>query len=1244
MKEPTRAADGATRNRKARQGGKNTAAGDGQDLQYFQDFIVVGIGASAGGLDACTKLVDTISPGSRMAFILVQHLDPTHESMMVALLASHTALKVLQAEEGMIIEPGHFYVIPPGKYLAVSGGALHVTPPLAAHGARLPFDFLLNSMAVEFGARAVAVVLSGTGSDGSLGVKAIHDHGGLVIAQLPEDAAFDGMPSNAIATGTVQHVLPVMEIVAVLASKHKMGVVAQLGHHEFGKIPDNLNEIIELLRAKTAHDFTLYKPGTLVRRIERRMALAANGGYDLKRYLEVLRNDADELELLAKDLLINITAFFRDPQVYEYIARHIIPDLVQGHKSDQPLRIWVAGCSTGEEAYSLAMLFAEEIAAVKSSVKLQIFASDVDPDAVSSARNGLYPPTIRAEISDDRLARFFVAEDHSYRVRPELRAMVVFTVQNVLTDPPFSRLDFVSCRNLLIYFGVEAQAKAIATFHFALREGGILLLGNSETIGNPDGRFETLAKRERLYRRVGHGRAGEFGVTFGAGEAVRVPARIGLAAQPSPQNILAEICRQAVQDTYAPAAILINHKHECLYFSGPTDKYLRVASGHPTQDLLAITPQSVRIRLRAAIQQSIKENQRVIVGGGKLADENGAPPFRVEVQPVPFKGDTLLLVCFIDEPEREKPKQRHSSEDELPRVTELQNELQATQTELQAAIRNLEVSSEEQKAINEEALSVNEEFQSTNEELLTSKEELQSLNEELTALNGQLQETLERQRTTANDLQNILYSTDVATLFLDKSLQIRFFTPATKSLFNVIPGDVGRPLADLRSLSADSALSMDAKSVLKNLNPVECEIEVPEGKWFIRRILPYRAQDQSVEGIVITYTDITERKRILLAIDIARQEAERANLAKSRFLAAASHDLRQPLQTLALLQGLLAKKVDGEPAKKLIVRLDETLVSMSGMLNTLLDINQIDSGIIKPQIEDFPVKGLLKRLHDEFSYQAGVQGIDLRVVNSGLSINSDPRLVEQMLRNIVANALKYTRTGKVLLGCRRHGNHLSLEVWDTGKGIPPQELKAIFQEYHQIENAAREQGKGLGLGLSIVARLADLLGHHVSVRSIVGKGSVFAIETPMATSHPLPASLGTPTPDNPLKKAPRQAIIWLIEDDPVLRRLLEITLVENGHVVTTSADGAGALELVARERVEPDLILTDYNLPNGIDGLQVISSLRQKLKRPVPAIVLTGDITAQTMHDISQLECRHLSKPVKTVDLLEEVQRQFDLP
>ena len=1202
-------------------------------------FPVVGIGASAGGLDACRKLVGAIAPDSGMAFILVQHLDPTHESMMVDLLADRTAMPVRQAADGMLIERDHLYIIPPGSYLSVGGGALHLSRPKVRHGTRLPFDFLLHSMAEEFGARAIGVVLSGTGADGSLGLKAIKEQGGFVIAQNPDEAGYDGMPRSAILTGAVDSVLTVVEIADAVADHGRRISNGSTAAVAKNATSDCLAEIIDLLRAKTAHDFTLYKKGTLQRRIDRRMAMSAIDANDTNKYLEILRSDANELDLLAKDLLINVTSFFRDPEVFDFLAQETIPELIRDHPEDQPLRIWIAGCSTGEETYSLAMLFREAIAVADRNIKLQVFASDVDRDAVAVAREGLYPETIATDVSAERLARFFSKEDHNYRVQPTLRGSVVFTVQDVLADPPFSRLDLVSCRNLLIYLRPEAQAKVVSAFHFALREGGLLLLGSSETVGNAADRFATVSKAARLYRHIGRSRNGDFGFSPSASN-VQLPLRLTEAPPPSRQAAFAELCQQMVMEAYAPAAVLINRKYECLYYLGPTDRYLKVATGRPIHDLLAMARDGLRTKLRSAIQRAIQENTRVTVSGSPVGLHADTRPFSIAVQPTQSEGEDLLLVCFIDEPKQEGRLDAQHASEKPARVSELELELEATRTELEGAIHNLEISGEEQKAINEEALSANEEFQSTNEELLTSKEELQSLNEELTALNTQLQETLERQRTTSNDLQNILYSTDVATLFLDRHLNIRFFTPATKSLFNVIPGDIGRPLADLSSLASDNLLLADARTVLDTLEPREGEIKAHNGAWYSRRILPYRTQDNGIEGVVITFVDVSERKQASTALEAAKRQAEQANTAKSRFLAVASHDLRQPLQSLALIQGLLSKIVEGEKAQKLVGRIEDTLSAMSGMLNSLLDINQIEAGIVRPQIVRFPISDILTRLNDEFTYHAQSQNIELRIVSSGASIDSDPRLLEQMIRNLIGNALKYTHQGKVLLGCRRHKDALWIEVWDTGIGIPEKDYKAIFGEFQQLDNAARERSRGLGLGLSIVQRLGDLLGHKISVRSKPGRGSVFRIEVAGHLGKTTSEPNLTQSPDNvPTAQQPhRLGGILVVEDDPELRELLEVLLKDEHHHLATAPDGVAALALLERGAIRPDIILTDFNLPAGLNGLQFAEKVRERFQLEIPVIILTGDISTETLRDIALQNCIQLSKPVNVNELTTLIQ------
>ena len=582
-------------------------------------------------------------------------------------------------------------------------------------------------------------------------------------------------------------------------------------------------------------------------------------------------------------------------------------------------------------------------------------------------------------------------------------------------------------------------------------------------------------------------------------------------------------------------------------------------------------------------------------------------------------------------------KQGTAAAHEAPRIIDLEAELEASRAELQEAICALEKSGEEQRAINEEALSVNEEFQSTNEELLTSKEELQSLNEELTALNSQLQETLERQRTTSNDLQNVLYSTDVATLFLDSALNIRFFTPATKSLFNVIPGDIGRPLADLHSLAADPGLLDDARTVLRDPDPIDREIETGDTVWFMRRIMPYRTDDDEIEGVVITYTNITERKRAARLVDDAKKVAELATVAKSRFLAVASHDLRQPLQTLALLHALLAKKVAGEKEQQLIGRLDETIGAMTGMLNTLLDINQIDAGTVRPALSLFSLGNLLDQLQDEFSYHAQAKRLELRVVRTSLMVETDKRLLEQMLRNLISNALKYTKRGKILLGVRRMPGKVSIEILDTGIGIADADIHAIFDEYHQVDNAARERSRGLGLGLSIVQRLGTLLGHPVRVRSTPGKGSAFTVEVTLPSNKV--ALSPVPVTTDEAEITHRTGTILIVDDDPEVRALLELLLTDEGHLTAMAADGVAALKQVADGAINPDLLLTDYNLPENMDGLRLAAQLRKALDAKIPTIILTGDISTETMRDVAGQDCVQLNKPVKVKELLATIQR-----
>lgn len=1198
------------------------------------EFTIVGIGASSGGLNAVRALLKALPAKTGCAFLLVQHLDPVHESMLVELLSGDTRLTVVQAVDGARIQPEHMYVIPPGYFMSVETGEIRLTHLRERHGARLPFDFLLNSLAQEYGRLVISVVLSGSGADGSGAIGRIRDAGGLVLIQDPNEAEFDGMPRSAIAQAAGADILPVASIAdAILNAQNRCSRPPSRPRPAVTMA--HLPEIIELLRSSTPNDFSSYKYGTLQRRIEKRLAMLDIREGEIEQYMAVLRCSEEERQSLAQDLLINVTGFFRDSKVFDFLREKIVPEILLNKAQDDSVRVWVAGCSTGEEAYSLAVVFLDCINAMELGVKLQIFASDADVDAIAIAREGHYSLASVEAIPSYLLDTYFTQDETGYSVTPQLRGSVIFAVQNVLNDPPFSRIDLVSCRNLLIYLETEAQARVLDLFSFALRDDGILLIGRSETVGRMDDLFKLISKSERVYRRVGHRTSAEFRFNPASGDIARLPNAAIKTGAASRQNILAELVSQAVLGRYVPAALLVNRRYEYLYSIGPTEKFLQIAPGPASLDLFAITPKSLHNKIRSAIFRASQDRKTFVVNGVKADIDGAERQFSIHVELLSSQGEELFLICFVEDAAvGRKAARPRGSQPEIPRVLELEHELEETRAELQGAIRNLEIASEEQKIITAEALSLNEEYQSANEELVTSKEELQSLNEELTALNNQLHETLERQRSISNDLENVLYSTDVPTLFLDQALNIRFFTPATRLLFNVIPSDVGRPFSDLSMLMDDPDLQADAIAALRMGDLIDKEVAARDGRWYIRRIKPFRTEQGNTEGVVLTFTDMSAQKQIAEDRETAKKSAEHATEAKSHFLAAASHDLRQPLQTLKLLQGLLEKSVEDDQSRIFVMRMEETLASMSGILNTVLDINQIEAGMVRIKPESFSIDTILMRLLEEFTYQASARGLDLRVVRSGLAVNTDPRLLEQIVRNLLSNALKYTLTGKILVGCRRRGGKLRIEIWDTGIGIPENQIAEVFKEYYRLDAPPGSGGQGLGLGLSIVKQLGDLLDLNVSVCSQLGKGSVFSIDIERAVAGEALVTVPAPIRHIDTRKIMSAASVLVIEDEDGMRDLLGIGLEQMGHTVAKTVSAAEAIEIVRETKFTPDVILADYNLSHGLNGLEAIEEIRRMVGQQIPALILTGDISSNALRKYAQKKIPHLNKPAKLREVI----------
>ncbi len=1200
---------------------------------------IVGIGASAGGLDAFRRFFQAMAVDSGMAFVLIQHLDPAHESLTAGLLARYTSMPVVQVQDRMRVEPNHVYVIPPNKYLTVAGNVLRLSEPVLVHGLRMSIDFFFQALARERREKAICIILTGTGTDGTLGLRAVKGEGGLAMAQSPETAQYGGMPNSAIATGLVDYVGPVEALSAKVLQYIRHAYVRAMDRPEtlLEEAPDDVRSILAVLHARTRCDFRCYKKGTLMRRIARRMGLTQIDR--LADYLSYLREHSVEVTRLFKDLLIGVTGFFREPEAFKALEQAIVR-LLKNKEPDSPLRVWVPGCASGEEPYSIAMTLIEQLQAAQKNCPLQVFATDIDKEALAAARAGVYPENIGADVAPERLRQFFKKKGDTFEVSKALRESVLFAPQNLIADPPFSKLDLLSCRNLLIYLQPEVQRKLISLFHFALNQGGTLFLGSAESIGQRDDLFEPLSKKWRIYRHTGVARRNAVDFPILPRKAARSPVLAAEAALWSDPVRLGPLAQQALLESYAPPSVLIDRKYQILYFYGPTDRFLKQPSGAPTDDLIARAREGLQTKLRSALYEAKQRPKAVTLFEARIRDQEEQRLAKVMVRPVtlPALPEGLFLVSFQEQPDPE-PQRTDAPRAEDSLLGQLEEDLKDTKDELQRAIEQQETSTEELRAANEEVMSTNEELQSTNEELETSTEELQSLNEELSTLNNQLQEKVTQLETSNNDLANLLVSTDIATVFLDREFRIKRFTPATTPVLRLIAADIGRPVSDIAHQFQEDDLVQAADQVLEELTPHEKEIRTVEDRWYERRIRPYRTEDNRIGGVVVTFLDITDRKRSEQALREAKEAAEKANTAKTRFLTAASHDLRQPLQALSLLNGALATKANTPQAVEIVEKQGKTLKSMGGLLDALLNLSKLEAGTITPELSDFPVGSLLERMHSDFEEQARCKGLILRVKPCTHAIRSDPALLERIIHNLIANAVEQTSSGGVLLGCRRRRTKLRLEVWDTGPGIPPDQLQGIFAEFYQLDKSARPQ-RGLGLGLSIVNRLAQLLGHSLDVRSRPGKGSVFAVEVPVVKKRIRPGSNAAKEPGEEAAQADMpQASILLIEDDPAVLDSSRLLLETLGLKVATATTGSEVFScLEANGGGWPDLIIADQRLP-GETGVEVVQQIRNTLRRDIPAIILTGDTSPEAVKLFETTSLSVLYKPVDCSGLVALIQR-----
>jgi two-component system, chemotaxis family, CheB/CheR fusion protein len=879
MKNPKveKAASETTRTRRSTSAEKKPKKPKTEKTVILQEdevpFPIVGIGASAGGLDAFERFFKAMPSDSGLAFVLIQHLDPTHKSMLPELIQRFTRMKVEQIQDGIKIHPNSVYIIPPHWHVAILNGSLFLLEPSVTAGTRTPIDSFFRSLAEDRKERSICIVLSGTGTEGTLGIGAIKGEGGMVMVQNPETAQYDGMPRSAVATGLADFIVDVEEM------PHHL---IEYTHHAFHdgkqglkleaiyKKNEFLNKVFVIIRRKTGYDFSHYKRRTIMRRIERRMAI--NRIASLPEYIRFLQDYQEESQTLFQDLLIGVTNFFRDSDAFTLINDTIIPRLFEKRMESDPVRIWVPGCATGEEAYSLAILCQDHVARIKKDTQIQIFATDIDSRAIEKARKGIYPGNIAGDISPELLKLYFNPEENgSFQVKKNIRDMIVFAVQNVFSDPPFSNTDLISCRNLLIYLESEIQKKLWSIFHYSLKPNRFLFLGSSESVGDSE-LFSIVDRKWKIYKRE----ESKINIKMGrhVSNLTHDPARIHDMdlSKSSPKISFLQVFQRTMLDVYSPPGAIINEKGEILYVQGRTGKYLELVSGEFNANILEMAREGLKYELALAIKKARHENKEIRIQK-ILVKTNGSDQLvNLIVRPIlePVSMITAFMVIFQEtSPDIIEGVVENKEDLEAinPNSTQLERELQSTREYLQTTIEELETSNEELKSTNEELQSANEELQSTNEELETSKEELQSVNEELITVNSELEQKIIELSRIGNDMQNLLTSTEIGTMFLDINLHIRRFTPAMSNFIKLIQTDVGRHIGDIVAAMYYDTLEQDAQSVLDTLVPKELEVQTKDGRWYMMRILPYRTVQNLIDGVVITFSDITKSKLLVKELE-----------------------------------------------------------------------------------------------------------------------------------------------------------------------------------------------------------------------------------------------------------------------------------------------------------------------------------------------------------------------------------------
>ena len=1151
--------------------------------------FVVGIGASAGGLEAIERMFDHMPDDTGMAFVLVQHLSPDFKSLMDELLGRWTDMAIVQAADGINIVPNTIYLMPPRRRMVVAQGRLLLVEMEPDDGLMFPIDHFFRSLANEYGYRAISVVLSGTGTDGTRGIGAVHEANGLVIAQREDTAKFNGMPRSALDAGVCDLVLAPEDIPDALINYANHST--RRANHEEHLAPTERETIFGLLNDTFDTEFDLYKPTTVNRRIERRMLLTRSN--NLKTYLELLRSSPDELAVLYRDLLIGVTSFFRDSSAYETLTQKALTKLVENASDGGDIRVWVSCCATGEEAYSIAMAFDELIAECGKTVYLKIFATDINSEALEYASRAVYPIERLGGMSEERLSKYFRQVESHFEIEPHIRQMVVFAPHNLLKDPPFTRMDLITCRNFLIYVQPHVQRKILSLFHFGLRTGGVLFLGSSEICELAGDGFDVADSQWKIFTKSREGR-----VPAGVRHQFFGPNRRAdpVTGPESPEVLLSTY--DALLGAVMPPSLLVSKDGQLVHVFGDAGRFLQVEQGRQTSDIAERLRPEFRFAASAAMRRAAGEGERITYAGirgqdsDRLYDLSATRVFDERLKQASF----LISIEENTGDVEELPLKIDVNNISAEQVAALESELRHSKENLQSTIEELEASNEELQATNEELIASNEELQTTNEEL-------HSVNEELYTVNAEHQNKISQLSELTRDMDHLLQCTEVHTVFLDSNLAIRKFTPRIADKFNFLPQDVGRRIDDFTHTIACDDLPAKIAGVVKEGQLYQEEVQDCNGSWYLMRILPYHTHfsDSSprtpTDGAVLTLVDVSRLKE-------ASEALEESVRQRDRFLAMLSHELRNPLGTILNATHLLQLSDDERLAEAIAV-IRRQADHMGTLLADLLDVTRVSQGKIQLQKRPFNLLDAIQVAVESVRSRcdAREQSITVEVPQESVWVHgSEPRLL-QVVSNLLTNASKYSGQGDTIwLSVKCGDGQVEVRVRDEGVGIPADQIDRVFEMFVQSDRTLDRADGGLGVGLTLVKSLVELHRGTICVTSDgVGQGSEFLFTLPLTDA---PATVAHTSEELAGPHAAQQKKVLLVEDSVDAGKMLAFLLEDAGYEVSIASDGRRGWDMIRKD--PPHTAVIDIGLPE-IDGYQLARMIRRdSAVSGVYLIALTG--------------------------------------